>query len=48
MQLYQKEEKFSQFLFAFLKFTLNFERFPKQEEPHSWFISEIKEPEKGV
>ena len=35
MQLSQKEEICSQFLFAFLKSTLNFERFPKREEPHS-------------
>ena len=48
MQLSQKQEIFSQFFFAFLKSTLNFERFPKKEEPHSWFISEIKDAEKGV
>ena len=35
MQLSQKKERFSQFFFAFLKPTLNFERFPKKEEPHS-------------
>ena len=35
MQLSQKEEIFSQFFLAFLKSTLNFERFPKKEEPHS-------------
>ena len=35
MQLSQKEEIFSQFFFAFLKCTLNFERFPTKEEPHS-------------
>ena len=48
MELSQKQEIFSQFFFAFLKSNLNFERFPKKEEPHSWFISEIKDPEKGV
>ena len=48
MQLSQKQEIFSQFVFAFLKSTLNFERFLKKEEPHSWFISGIKDPEKGV
>ena len=48
LQFSQKQEIFSQFFFAFLKSTLNFERFPKKEEPHSWFISEIKDPEKGV
>ena len=31
MQLSQKEEIFFQFFFAFLKSTLNFERFPKKK-----------------
>ena len=35
MQLSQKKETFSEFFFAFLKSTLNFEHFPKEEEPHS-------------
>ena len=35
MQLSQKQEFFSEFFFTFLKSTLNFERFPKKEEPHS-------------
>ena len=48
MRLYQKQEIIFQFFFAFLKSTLNFERFPKKEEPHSSFISEIKDAEKGV
>ena len=48
MQLSQKQEIFSQFFFAFLKSTLNFEHFPKKEQPHRWFISEIKDAEKGV
>ena len=48
MRLSQKQEIFSQFFFAFLKCTLNFERFPKIEQPHSSFISEIKDAEKGV
>ena len=34
MQLSEKQEIFSQFFFAFLKSTLNFEHFPKKEEPH--------------
>ena len=34
--------------FQFLKSTLNFEHFPKKERPHSLFISEIKDAEKGV
>ena len=48
MRLSKKQEIFSQFFFAFLKSTLNFERFPKKEQPHSSFISEIKGAEKGV
>ena len=36
MQLSQKQETFSIFFFfAFLNFTLNFEHFPKKEQPHS-------------
>ena len=35
MQLSQKQEIFSQFFFEFLKSILNFEHFPKKEEPHS-------------
>ena len=35
MQLSQKEEIFSEFFFAFLKSTLNFEHFAKKEESHS-------------
>ena len=35
MQFSQKQEIFSQFFIALLKARLNFEHFPKQEEPHS-------------
>ena len=35
MQLSQKQEIFFEFFYAFLKSTLNFERVPKKEEPHS-------------
>ena len=48
MQLSQKQEIFSQFFFAFLKSTLNFEALPKKEEPHSLFISEIRDGEKAL
>ena len=48
MQLSQKQDLFSEFFFAFLKSTLNFEHFTKRKEPHSCFISEIKDSEKGV
>ena len=34
MQLSQKQEIFSEFFFAFSKSTLNFEHFPKKEQPH--------------
>ena len=46
MQLSEKQETFCQFFFAFLKSTLNFEHFPKKENPHSSFISEITDSEK--
>ena len=48
MRLYQKPEIFSEFFFAFSKSTLNFERSPKKEEPHSRFISEMKDAEEGA
>ena len=48
MQLFHKQKYFLNFFCAFLKSTLNFERFPKKEEPHSRFISEIKDAEKDV
>ena len=48
MRLSQKQEIFFEFFFAFLKSTLNFEHFLKKEQPHRWFISEIKDAEKGV
>ena len=48
MELSQKQEIFSEFFFAFLKARLNFEHFPKKEQTHSRFISEIKDAEKGV
>ena len=45
MQLSPKQEIFSPIFFffflAFLKSPLNFEDFPKKEEAHSLFISEI-------
>ena len=45
---FRNKKYFLNFFCSFLKSTLNFERFPKKGEPHSWFISEIKDPEKGV
>ena len=35
MQLFEKEKTLSQFLFEFLKSTLNFKHFPKKEDTHS-------------
>ena len=34
MQLSKNEKTFSQFIFAFLKFILNFKHFPKKDDPH--------------
>ena len=48
MRLSKKQKIFSEFFLAFLKSALNFEHFPKKEEPHSWSFSEIKDAEKGV
>ena len=35
MQLSHKQDNFSELFFALLKSTLNFEHFPKKEQPHS-------------
>ena len=48
MRLSQKQEIFSEFFFTFLKSTLNFEHFAKKQQPHSRFISEIKDGEKAL
>ena len=48
MRLSQKQEIFSHFFFALLRSTLNFEHFPKKEQPHSLFISEITDSEKAL
>ena len=45
--LSQKQQTFSQLFAAFLKPTLNFERFQKKDDPHSRSISEITVFEKG-
>ena len=46
MQLFEKEKNLSPFFFAFLKSTWNFKHFPKKEDTHSWWISEIMDSEK--
>ena len=48
MRLSQKQEIFLEFFFAFFKSTLNFQHFPKKEESHSSFISEITDGEKAL
>ena len=45
--LSQKQKTFSQFFSAFLKSTLNFQHFQKQDHPHSRIISKITVSEKG-
>ena len=43
-----KEKTFFHFFAAFLKYTLNFARFQKKNDPHSRCISQITVSEKGV
>ena len=43
MQLSPKLKTFSDFFSKFLKSNYNFEHFEKKDEPHSWFISEIRD-----
>ena len=46
-QLSQKQKTFSVFFSAFLKSSLNFEHIQKKkDDPHSWCISVITDPEK--
>ena len=47
MLLCQKQKTFSQFLSAFLKYTLNFKHFQKIDDPHRRCISEITDSPKG-
>ena len=35
MQLFKKQKTFSEFFFAFLKSIVNFEYFPKKDDPYS-------------
>ena len=46
MQFSEKEKTLSQFLFQFLKCSLNFKHFSKKEDTHSWCIFEIMDSEK--
>ena len=45
--LSQKQKTFSEFFSPFLKSTLNFEHFQKQDDTHSGCISEIRASVKG-
>ena len=45
MQLSQKQKPLSEFFYAFLKFRLNFEHFPKNDNTHSRCTSEFTDSE---
>ena len=47
VSLSRQKKSFSQFFSSFLKSTLNFEHFQKQDDRHSQCISEIAVSEKG-
>ena len=42
----ENKKLFLIFFYAFLKSSLNFERLLKKDDPQSWYISEIMDPEK--
>ena len=42
IQLYEKQKKFSQFFAAFLKSRLNFKHFENKDDPHRFFILEVR------
>ena len=46
MELYLKPTIFSNLFVSFLEFTSNSKYFGKKDDPHTYFISEIKECEK--
>ena len=48
MQLSQKQKKFSDFFAPFLNSNLNFERFEKKGDPHTFCISEVTDSENVV
>ena len=48
MQLYQKQNTFSEFLATFWKSELSLEYFQKKDDPHSFCISEITDSENVV
>ena len=48
MQLFQKQKNFSKFFPSFMKSRLNFEHFQKQDDPHSFCVSEITDSKSAV
>ena len=48
MQLTQKQKTFSEFFWAFLKSTSNFEYFEKKDDPQSFCISALMDSENLV
>ena len=48
MQLSQKRKIFSQFVSAFLKMQIQFCKFSEKDNPHSWYISKIRDSETVV
>ena len=47
MHLSQKEKNFSEFFSPSFESALNFEHFPKKDDPHSFCISEITDHERS-
>ena len=47
MLLSQKEKNFSEFFSLSFESSLNFEHFPKKDDPHSSCISEITDHERS-
>ena len=47
MHLSQKEKNFSEFFSPSFESSLNFEHFPKKDDPHSFCISEITDHERS-
>ena len=43
----KRKNFFSNLVFALLKDIINFKHISKNDDPHSWWISEIKGSEKG-
>ena len=46
MELSEKQNSFSEFVSAFLKYILNFEKFQKKDDRHNWCILQITHSEK--